>query len=116
MKFSDKTRDLIRKRAKDKCEVCGSLALYHQVHHRRPRGMGGTKDAVAGCAANGVWVHPHCHAMIESNRADALEKGWLVSQSQDPRKVPFKKHDGWAVLHEDGTYTMVPSPDRPSGK
>ncbi len=116
MKFTNEVQNLIKNRSKEKCEICGSIALYYQIHHRRPRGMGGSKDKVVGTAANGIWVHPHCHVQIESQRDDAREKGWLVPQSLNPAEVPFKKYNGWVMLHEDGTYTMIPSPDRPSGK
>lgn len=116
MKFTDDVKLLIKNRSKGKCEVCGSVALYFQIHHRRPRGMGGSKDSVVGSAANGIWVHPHCHSQIESHRNQARENGWLVPQSLNPAEVPFKKYNGWVMLHEDGTYTMVPSPDSPSGK
>lgn len=115
MKFTDEVRNLIVARAKGRCEVCGSMALYNQVHHRRPRGMGGSKDPRVGSAANGLLVHPHCHSKIESQRELARENGWLVSQSDDPASVPVKKHNGWVLLHEDGAYTIVQSPDRSSG-
>jgi 5-methylcytosine-specific restriction protein A len=116
VKFTDDVRKVIQSRAKDRCEICGSLALYHQIHHRRPRGMGGSKDPVVGSAANGIWVHPHCHSKIESERERARENGWLVPQASDPSKVPFKKYNGWVMLNEDGTYTMVKSPDNLGGE
>lgn len=110
MKFSDEVRDLIRKRAKDRCEMCGAVALYHQVHHRRPRGMGGSKDPVSGSPANGLWVHPSCHAKIESRREDAYQKGYLVRQSQDPREVPVRIGRFWYLLDESGGRSLVTSP------
>lgn len=114
MKFTDEVREIIKERAKDRCEVCGSLALYHQIHHRRPRGMGGSKDPACGSPANGIWVHPWCHRKIESDREQALANGWLVHQGQNPAEVPFKKYNQWVILRDDGT--MLPSPqDRPSG-
>lgn len=116
MKFSDKTKEAIWERAKGRCEICGSLALYHQIHHRRPRGMGGSKDPVVGGISNGILVHPHCHASIESQRETAKKNGWLVSQFADPETTPFKKYDGWAMLNQDGTYTMVQSPDSLGGE
>lgn len=73
--------------------------------------MGGSKDPVTGSAANGIWVHPHCHEKIERNRTQALEKGWLVSQYQDPEEVPFRRYTGWVLLRADGTLLYVVSPD-----
>jgi len=109
MKFSPAVQEIIRKRAKDRCEVCTALAMYHQIHHRRPRGMGGSKDPMTGSAANALWVHPHCHARIESNREEAYERGWLVRQGMDPSTIPVKMGMLWYLLSEDGT-TMPTNP------
>jgi 5-methylcytosine-specific restriction protein A len=103
MKFSPEVKKAIIKRSNDRCEVCGSVANYNQIHHRRPRGMGGSKDPLCGSAANGIFVHPSCHAMIESNREQAYKKGWLVHQGHDPAYVPIKKYSGWVLLNHDGT-------------
>lgn len=103
MKFTDKTRRLIQERANDRCEICGARALNHQIHHRRPRGMGGSKDKASGTPANGIWVHPSCHARIESNREEALSNGWLVRQGKNPAETPFRRYDRWVILNEDGS-------------
>ena len=111
MKFTDAVRSQIKERSKDRCEICGSIALYHQIHHRRPRGMGGSKDPACGTAANGIRVHPHCRAKIESNREQALQKGWLVKQGQDPAETPFLRYDRkWVLLKEDGSVMLTKSP------
>lgn len=110
MKFTDEVRDLIRKRSKDRCEMCGAIALYHQVHHRRPRGMGGSKDPASGTAANGLWVHPSCHTKIESDREQAYAKGYLVHQGKDPAKVPVKIGRFWYLLDENGDRFLVTDP------
>lgn len=53
------------------------------VHHRRPRGMGGTSLPWVGWPANGVVLCGHgtdgCHGWVESNREVAFEEGWLVA-------------------------------------
>jgi hypothetical protein len=108
VKFTPQVQEQIRDRAKGRCEMCGALALYHQIHHRRPRGMGGSKDPACGTAANGLFVHPGCHAKIESNRDQAYEKGYLVRQGQDPAAVPVRKGLHWYLLGEDGSLTVVP--------
>ena len=38
MKFTEKVRKEIVARANGRCESCGSIAMYNQIHHRRPRG------------------------------------------------------------------------------
>ena len=75
MKFTDEVRKQIKERSKERCEVCGALALHPQIHHRRPRGMGGSKDPVTGSAANGIWIHATCHSKIESQRSWAVDLG-----------------------------------------
>lgn len=112
MKFTDKVREQIRERAKDRCEKCGSLALYHQIHHRRPRGMGGSKDPDTGSPANGLWVHPACHAKIESNREESLEAGYLVRQGVDPTAVPVKIGISWYLLDHQGGRTRISNPEK----
>lgn len=109
MKFNDKVRDLIRTRSRDKCEICGATCLFGQIHHRRPRGMGGSKDPSCGSPANGIWVHAMCHHNIESRRKEALDYGWLVRQGVDPSSVPFKRWAGWVLLQDDGTMRHLPN-------
>ena len=57
------------------------------VHHRRPRGQGGSNDPanllhLCGSGTTG------CHGYIESNRTVARANGWLLEFGQDPRIVP----------------------------
>lgn len=112
VKFTPAVQEQIRERAKGRCEMCGSLAMYHQIHHRRPRGMGGSKDPVCGTAANGLFLHPGCHAKIESNREQAYERGYLVRQGHNPAEVPVQRGSIWYLLGEDGSLT--PSSPEPS--
>ena len=99
--FSPKTRRLIYERACGLCESCTRPGA--EIHHRRPRGAGGSKDPLTNTAANGVLLCSGCHRWIESHRADALDEGWLVRQSQDPRTVPLLyRGSKWACLTLDG--------------
>lgn len=108
MKFSDETRDKVQTRARNRCEKCGGYALYAQIHHRRPRGMGGSKDPAAGSPANALWLHPNCHEQVEKNRAAALANGWLVRQGHDPATVAVKRWNGWVMLDRDGAMRILP--------
>lgn len=65
-------------RAAGHCERCG-VAGPTQLHHRRPRGMGGTRrpDTVHNLAA----LCRGCHEEVESRRAQALADGWLLRQN-----------------------------------
>ena len=103
MEFTEKARKVIRTRAQDKCELCGTRCTDGQIHHRKPRGMGGTKNQASRSISNGLYVHFRCHHMIEMNRAKALENGWLIRQSGDPELEPVRLHSGWVVLNPDGS-------------
>jgi hypothetical protein len=69
--------------------------------------MGGTKEAVAGSPANGILLHPLCHARIESDRLQALQNGWLVRQGIDPAVTPIRLWVGWVTLTLDGSMRSV---------
>lgn len=64
--------------------------------------MGGSKRDETGAAANALLVHPKCHTWIESNRAEALKYGYLVSQWADPRQVPVYRARTWVMLDDEG--------------
>ena len=109
-KFTEKTRDLIKQRAKGRCELCGTpLPTAAQIHHRRPRGMGGTTTEESRSPANGLWLHFRCHERVERNREHAVEMGWLVPQAHDPAEVPVFLAVGWVLLSPEGTYLPSPS-------
>lgn len=99
--FTDKTRDLIKDRAGQRCEVCG-LTGTTQIHHRQPRGMGGSAARPIRSAANGLLVHVDCHRRIEINRAKAYLLGHLVHRGDDPEQVRVRLWDGWWYLTGDG--------------
>ncbi|WP_374193334.1 HNH endonuclease signature motif containing protein [Mycolicibacterium sp. S2-37] len=82
------------------CERCTMEG--HEIHHRRPRGMGGSKDPLTNTAANGVLLCRSCHRWIELNRTAALEFGWLVRQGHDPREVAVNYRGSWARLSVNG--------------
>lgn len=92
------TLDLVWARDGSACFVCGRPLVRggggYSVHHRRPRGMGGSRDRVTGSAANLVLLcgsgTDGCHGLVESRRAWALGAGLLLRQSGDPRSVPVR--------------------------
>lgn len=101
--FTDKVRATVRQRSNGRCELCGVRLQVAHFHHRRPRGMGGTKSLDSGAPSNCLAVHPACHADIESSRERSLRNGWLVSQWQSPAEVPVKSYLGLVLLLDDGT-------------
>lgn len=95
--FSPETKELIAARSSGMCEVMqpGCTQFGEQIHHRRPRGLGGSRRASTNTASNGLMVCVSCHAYIESRRDRSLRNGWLVPQSREPRQVAVL----WRVKH-----------------
>ena len=110
MKFTEKTRNTIKERAGNRCEMCGIRCDNGQIHHRQPRGMGGSRESESRAAANGLYLHERCHFNIERNRSDAYGNGWLVHKWEVSEEKPVLMWDGWKVLAADGTLTTVVSP------
>ncbi|URM87380.1 HNH endonuclease [Gordonia phage Banquo] len=92
-----------RERAGGLCERCG-FAECQQVHHRRPRGMGGTRDQAANALSNLFYVCYPCHRWIEENRAEALEDGYLVSRLSPvaPADVPVLYRGTKRYMNDEG--------------
>lgn len=104
-------RDLVRKRAEDCCELCGLWAVAAQIHHRRPRAMGGSSDPLANLPSNLVLFCALCHSYAETiERASAYKYGWLVPQGTDPKHAPFLLWGDWVFLTDAGSYHADPSP------
>lgn len=75
--------DLVIARAGGLCEAefvdeCNGQA--EQMHHRRPRGMGGTRRKDINSPAGILHICFPCHQAIEMYRLVARERGFLVSQ------------------------------------
>ena len=111
-----------------KCVYCGgSIAgaergMDWSLHHRRARGMGGSRDPVANSHPNLVVLCGSgvtgCHGWVESQRSAARDLGYLVSWPRDPATVPIhvaltaaphgtKPVRGLYLLTNDGTRTAV---------
>ena len=100
--FSRNVRNLLLARSKGGCELC-FFGRVQQFHHRRPRGMGSTRRPETNWPSNGLAICEPCHRMVESNRQQALECGWLVPQRVDPMSVPILRHGSeWVVFDHDG--------------
>jgi hypothetical protein len=110
--FSVETCGIIDARAHGRCERCGIVTTLAQRHHRKPRGMGGTRDPAINSPANGLRVCLKCHNFLERmERGAAYVYGWLVYRMDNPATVPIKMWDGrWYVLNDDGSKREVPIP------
>ena len=102
--FSDVVRARVMARSGGFCEVRATVCWDEgsQLHHRRARGMGGSRNPATGQASNALCVCVPCHSHAESNRAEALDRGWLVRQGADPRRVPVWRYRRWVLLDDEG--------------
>jgi len=99
--FPKPVRDLVHARSGGFCERCGEQPAV-QIHHRRPRGMGGSSREDTNNAANALHLCVGCHQWIESNRAEAVEMGWLVRQESKPLHMPVLLRGEWVWLDDAG--------------
>ena len=93
-----------------RCARCGRDGVY--IHHRRARGMGGTKRPEINLPSNLLFLcgtgTTFCHGWIEHNRAEARVNGWLLRSGDDPCKVAVLLWDGRRVLlDDDGGWVCV---------
>ena len=96
-------RAIVAERADFWCEVCGAPEPEGQLHHRRPRGMGGSRDARTNFPSNLLWTCARCNThAIEANRPAAYICGWLVKQGADPSKVPVLIEGTYWYLDDEG--------------
>jgi 5-methylcytosine-specific restriction protein A len=108
---SRSTIHVVRARDGGTCVQCWTIEGL-QTHHRRPRHMGGTRWAGINLPSNLLTLCYSCHEYIERHRGWALTMGLLVSQYEDPAKVPVKliRH-GWVLLEENGDMTHTKERD-----
>ncbi len=102
-----KVRQQCWEREQGECARCSrSLAYeYHELHHRRARGAGGSRQPVTNLPGNLIWLDSACHAHIESHRTEALADGFLVAQFETPALVPLLYQSEWSLLSDCGGVT-----------
>lgn len=105
--FSKPVRDVVHARSGGRCERCGENQAV-QVHHRRPRGMGGSSREDTNTPANALHLCVACHQHIESNRDEAHSLGWLVRQHHSPSVAPVFWRGEWRWLDDDGAANVAP--------
>ena len=77
-----------------------------QIHHRKPRRMGGSTAPGINEAANLIYVCANCHVWIELHRESSYLHGYLVNAHDDPKTVPILRYGQVAVLLDNqGGYT-----------
>src|SRR5690606_5369106 len=85
--FTAETRQAVLDANLGRCAGCDRPAV--EVHHRRPRGMGGTSRVELGAACNGVGLCRNHHRWAETHRVEARRIGWLLDVGDDPAVVPW---------------------------
>ena len=99
--------EAVRTRSLGACERCGTTSsTFWSLHHRRPRGMGGTKRADVHSVSNLIFLcgsgTDGCHGWVESHREDAYDLGLLLRQYQTPPDVPVTLRVGRVLLDDEG--------------
>lgn len=108
---SQETREAVYERDQYRCARCGRhIATYAaSIQHRKPRGMGGTKDPSINSPANLILLCGDgvrgCHGYIEQHREEAKQDGYGVAWWEDPAAVPVRYWDG-------NTYTLTNEGER----
>lgn len=107
--FSPAVREIVQLRSMGMCEACGrGLSTGAEIHHRLPRGMGGSHLALKGRASNALRLCTDCHRFCETNDPVVYVNGWKLRHGQIPTDVavllstPYGK--GWWLLDDTGCY------------
>lgn len=98
-------RSQVRERDGHACLVCGEGGAL-EVHHRTPRGAGGSRDRHSACFCNLALLCTRHHAWFERNRLIALTDGFLVRRVDHPADVPVRTRAGRIYLRCDGSVTL----------
>lgn len=108
--FPQAVRDMAHHRSGGVCEAMIPMVCTGRVevlHHRRPRAIGGTRRPDANTASNALGLCDACHRWVESNRAEAMDKGFLVSQWASPGEVVVSYRSLSRIrLTDDGGYAV----------
>lgn len=108
------TRDGTYLRDGFRCVICQDSDVL-QIHHRRPRGMGGTRRESTNGPAGLILLCENCHSWVESHRDLARQRGFLVPQHAEPADVALIWHGQWSWLADDFTVTPLGASDLAAG-
>lgn len=108
--FSLEVRDIIATRSRGVCEIGRCESAAEHMHHRRPRGLGGTSVPWVNKAANALHLCMVHHAYVESHRTLAIAEGWLISQHRTDAvatDIPVTRNGKSVLLSDDGSFRPV---------
>ena len=101
-----KVKHIVNARDQGSCVKCQADAT--DIHHRTPRGMGGSSDPETNYGlANLVSLCRSCHDHVHANPAESYENGFLVRSWDDPRDCPVMLANETIVIYlaADGNIT-----------
>lgn len=109
------TRELVLARDAFSCVSCGRHvggSTDYSIHHRIPRGMGGSSDERLNRPSNLVTLcgtgTTGCHGWAESQRDLARAWGYLLYRLSEPSKVAVYTYLGWTLYDDDGGVSYPP--------
>lgn len=79
----------VRRRDGSTCWRCRKQGDGLDVHHRKPKQMGGAGTATEFGLANLVSLCRDCHSWVHANPSEAMLTGLLLSQSSTPEREPI---------------------------
>lgn len=104
--FSPEVRRIVAARSGGVCEIGDCVAAAVHMHHRRPRGLGGTSVAWVNKAANCLHTCLDHHAYIENHRTQSMVQGLLISQHRKDAvavDIPVLRRGVSVLLGDDGS-------------
>jgi 5-methylcytosine-specific restriction endonuclease McrA len=102
-------RQIVQGRAFGRCERCLKATLCGDHHHRRVRGMGGSKASDRHDPSNLVWLCRSCHDWAHDNPQESTAAGFIVPRSSgnSPLQVPITDLAGQTrFLDNRGQYLL----------
>lgn len=100
-----RTRQGVIDRDERRCRRCRAPMAH--LHHRKPRGLGGSRDPLINSPANLVCLCAGCHEWIERHRTESYDTGWLVHRRESPSDIPLLVGDYEIYLDDDFQATPV---------
>lgn len=117
------TREVVLERDGYQCVSCGVnvMGKLYSIHHRIPRGMGGTRRPEVNLPANLLLLcgtgTTGCHGWVESHRMQARDWGYLIRRdTAKPSWEPVFTANGWRRFDDEGgwaeAYPTNSTPER----
>lgn len=106
-----RVRQIVTARAQLTCEKCGRSVMWtaNHIHHRKPRGRGGSSDPAINLPCNLLLLCTECHDWVEQNRTESYKQGWLVHREHDPAVKPvWLASHGYSFLTINGDIEEAP--------